>query len=341
MNERVGIRGASGLGTPRATRGRVPSRGPALLVVPVFLRALCAALALGAAAATAQQADSRLAEADRLWRTRAEQLDGRLAVADRTEKALSAYRQAIDEAAPIEVTIEARWKALRAAHYLSEFTTASQERTEEAIRRSTELADGSLAALAQRVEAESVADLDEESLEAWLNDSRLAGRDVAQIHFWSAIVWGAHGQRVGLFTIVREGIAGRMHENARLATRVEPAIERGGAFRLLSRLHADLPRIPFVSGWVDREKVIPMAERALEIAPKDPGNELIMALALRDREPDRRERIRSLLESVASLEPRPELRAEDLAIREQARELLEADFAATPARPALFSVADH
>ena len=135
---------------------------------------------------------------------------------------------------------------------------------------------------------------------------------------------------MGLLTIVRKGIARRMYDGASLAIRLEPSIERGGAYRLLSRLHADLPRVPFVSGWVDRSESRPMAERARAIAPEDPGNRLIMALALRDEGPESGERVRALLELVAAAEPRRSLRAEDLAIAEQAQELLDEEPARAP-----------
>ena len=55
-----------------------------------------------------------------------------------------------------------------------------------------------------------------------------------------------------------------------------------------------------------------------------PGNRLILALVLEERVPERLEEARRLLESVASATPRPDYVAEDLAIREQARERLAA-----------------
>jgi hypothetical protein len=128
---------------------------------------------------------------------------------------------------------------------------------------------------------------------------------------------------VGLLTIVREGVARRMHEYARHAISLDPAIERGGGYRLLSRLHAGLPRVPFVSAWVDREQVLPLAEQAFSIDPDDPGNRLILALALLERAPERRAEAATLLGSISQRAPRPALLAEDLAIREEARERLD------------------
>ena len=128
--------------------------------------------------------------------------------------------------------------------------------------------------------------------------------------------------KVGLLTLVREGLATRMHDCALRAAALEPTIERGGAYRLLSRLNASLPRVPFVSGWVERSQALPLAERAFAIDPDDPGNRLVLAVTLLERAPERRAEATALLESVSAATPRNALRAEDLAIREQARERL-------------------
>ena len=48
----------------------------------------------------------------------------------------------------------------------------------------------------------------------------------------------------------------------RYAKTVHEAVEQGGAWRLLSRLHSALPRVPWLSGWVDPRQAVPLAERA-------------------------------------------------------------------------------
>lgn len=309
------------------TRSRQPecplARGPIArrqMLSRIVWLSLMASLwaAIGAAAAD----ERALADADRLWETRAKQLEDERALAPPTERALERYRAAILPDAPLAATIEARWKSLRAAHYLSEFTTASPALGDQRIQEATRLADASLEAVRRQTDGEDLAELSDRRLEEWLDASGMAREDIAQLHFWCAIVWGAQAQRVGLLTIVRQGIARRMYDNATLATRIEPTIERGGAFRLLSRLNADLPRVPFVSGWVDREQTLPQAEAAFAIDPQDPGNQMILALALRDQQIEPVSQIEELLAKAAQHAPRAALRAEDLAIRKQAEEWL-------------------
>ncbi len=272
-------------GTVRSS-GRTASRARGVLVL----------LALAALPVHAQL---QLGSGDRAWDARAEVLEGRLAAPEQIDTAIRSYRTASESDVS---SLEARWKLLRASHFLIEFTNAPERRKDEAVEESVSLANTWLAALGE-------------------GDGNT--RDRAQLYFWAAIVWGARGQRVGLLTIVREGVAGRIHEYAQRAVSIDPEIERGGAYRLLSRLHASLPRVPFVSGWVDRDQVLPLAERAFSIDPNDPGNRLILALALLERAPAREAEAVALLESVAQWPPRPALLVEDLAIREESRQQLQ------------------
>ncbi len=247
------------------------------------------------AASTAQ-----LAEADRAWAMRAERLDEGRADPARIEESVALYRQALARDAD---SLEARWKLLRALHYLLDFTTADEPRKEAGMEKAIAVARDAAA-----------------RLEAGLGDPE----ERARLYFWSAIVWGARAQRVGLLTVVREGVAGRMHRYAERTVALDPDVDRGGALRLLSRMHAELPRVPLVSGWVDRAQVLPLAERAHARDPDHAGNRLVLALALLEQAPGREDEARVLLEGVAASEPEPGLVAESFAIREQARKRLAA-----------------
>lgn len=262
-------------------------------------RRALALLVILAIPAPTLEAGAALVEGDRAWAARDRRVEDGLAEPAKTEQAIEAYAQVCRSESP---ALEPCWKLLRALNFLTEFTSASEARKDRAARQAAELADR----------------LDERDLPS--EQSVDAGR----LYFWSAIAWGARGKRVGLLTIVREGVAGQIRDFAQRAIEIEPSIERGGAQRLLSRLHAELPRVPFVTGWVERDRALPLAERAHAIDPDDPGNRLILALALLEQGPEeRRGEARELLRSVAGLEPRPSLRVEDLKTREQARERLQ------------------
>jgi hypothetical protein len=264
---------------------------------PSFIRFLATVVL---ACAISGVAHAQIETGDRAWTMRAEALDERLATPTRIEEAIRHYRAAL-EADPL--SLEASWKLLRALHYAIDFTNL-EDRAKDA----------------RGVEAIELASASTEGLDGGGGTDS----DRARLLFWSAIAWGTRAQRVGLLTIVREGAAGRMHDYAEQSLALDPSVDRGGALRLLSRLHATLPRVPFVSGWVDRDKALPLAERAHALDAAHPGNRLILALALLDHAPDRGAEARALLESVASTEARNDFLVEDLAIREQAREQLDA-----------------
>ncbi len=136
----------------------------------------------------------------------------------------------------------------------------------------------------------------------------------------------------GLLSAVRRGVADRLRDYTLLVLALEPDYEEGGADRMMAALHARLPRVPFLSGWVDRSEALPHVERALAIAPEHPGNHLLLALTLLDLHPERRAEALAALEQVSAVEPRRATEVEDLAIRREARERLELERAAAGER---------
>ena len=92
---------------------------------------------------------------------------------------------------------------------------------------------------------------------------------------------------------------------------------------LLATLHARVPWVPFFTPWVRRHQALVELARATEIAPSYPGNQLLLALTLLELTPQRRAEAIELLEAVARIEPDPEERVEQLAMRQAARERLQ------------------
>ena len=265
-------------------------------------------------------AEGDLALGDAAWASRAQgEVDGR-PDPERIRDAVRLYESALD-ARPD--SLEARWKLLRALHFAGDFAALEAAQRRAIFDRATEAAERGLDRLAERVGSEErLEDRDPDSLRARLVGLGVSPPDVARLHFWSAICWGAWSRDVGLFAAVQQGVANRLHDYTRVAIALEPGYDDGGALRLLGRLHAELPRVPFVSGWVDRDRAIPLIERALEMAPDHPGNQLLLALTLLDLAPERDDEARALLERVAALTPRPAMRVEDLVMREEARDRL-------------------
>lgn len=258
---------------------------------------------------------------DAAWEARARDARDGLASPEPVLESIAAYQAALD-AQPDSWS--ARWKLMRSLHFHGRFATEPPDAQRAIFERGTRVADEGFDLLAARV-GEGDERLDEREPETLAADLRAAGiptTDVARLYFWAALNWGSWTGTVGLLPAVREGVAGRLHRYTRVTLLLEPSYDYGGAYRLLGRLHAVLPRVPFLSGWVDRDQAVPLIEQAWRLAPEHPGNELLLALTLLEREPERRPEALEMLARVEAIELRPAMEIEDLAIREEARQRL-------------------
>lgn len=304
--------------------------------MPRRLRPLLLGLAVLATAPPAPAApslDEALARADAAWARRSDGHEGPRPAPTAARRVLEAA-EAAAEAHP--ESLAARWRLLRALFFRGEFAAREESARRETFERATRVADAALADLAGRLpEEEGLAARlpsaeeapraeDASALRETLAGAGVAPGDAARLHFWAAIAWGGWSRVHGLLGAVREGAAGRVHEGARVAAALEPGIDRGGPLRLLARLHADLPKVPLLTGWVDRDRAVPLAERALALAPDFAGNRLTLALTLLDAAPARRDEARALLEEVADLEPAGPRAVELAQMRETARTRLDA-----------------
>jgi hypothetical protein len=236
-------------------------------------------------------------------------------------EAVRAYQAAL-AAEPESLAI--RWRLLRALYFEGDFATPERAAEKALFERATALADESLRLFAARA-GDGLAELSEDELRARLSQAGIAASDAAALHFWSAVAWGAWSQTHGLLDAVRAGVAERIHEQALLAHRLDPDLEQGGALRLLSRLHAKLPRVPLVSGFVDRKQAEPLAAETLERWPEHPGNRLLLALTWLELAPERRGEALALLGEVAASAPRASQQVEDAAVVIAAQERLAAE----------------
>lgn len=263
-----------------------------------------------------------LARGDSAWASRAEgEREGRPQSAPIVE-AVSFYEGAL---AASPGSLEVRWKLLRALHFAGDFAAQEAQERRAIFDRAREVSDEGLDLLADRVgSGVRLEEKEPEAIRSWIEARDVSPSDVARLYFWSAINWGAWSRDVGLLKAVRQGVANRLYRYTGITIALEPGYDEGGGLRLLGRLHAELPRVPFVSGWVDRDQALPLIERAYTLAPANPGNRLLLALTLLDLAPERHGEALDLLDQVGRLTPRPSMRIEDLAMRKEARDRLAA-----------------
>ena len=278
-------------------------------------------------------ASPALERGDALWGRRAEGQTDAQARPEPIGAAVESYREAL-RADPDR--LEAHWKLQRALWFAGYFATRDRDAERRLYEEAIAIGEDSLRVLASRAGGQDALDaLSPEALR-----ERLAARDrsdAAHFYFWQAVNLGAWARRSGLLQAVRAGVANRMYEATLRSIALDPDVEQGGALRLLSRLHAEIPRVPLVSGWVDHARAVPLAEQVAAAYPAHPGNSFLLGLTLLEREPVRRAQALDLIARAAALEPRADHVVEDAAIRIEARALLEKNGApqrAAVSRPA-------
>lgn len=283
------------------------------------LRLVAFAVLIACAARGALAAVSPLERGDAAWLRRAEGHDGVRARPEPVREAIAAYEAAI---AASPDALEPRWKLLRALWFEGDFASGDPDQERARYERGVAEAERAFDVLARRVGGREALDAaSPESLRAKLPAAE--AHDAASLYFWSAVNLGAWARLAGLFQAVRAGVGNRLREQTERSIALDPGVEQGGAIRLLSRLHSELPRVPLFSGWVDHARAVPLAERALREYPEHPGNSYLLGLALLAHAPERRAEALERIERASELQPRPDHVVEDLAIREGAREMLE------------------
>ncbi|MDJ0849294.1 MAG: hypothetical protein QNK04_13040 [Myxococcota bacterium] len=305
----------------------MPPPRPRLTPLERRLGLLACALLVGTPTPTPAGAETlatAVASAEAAWAQRGEGHHG--AVADRApvDQAIAHYEAALTIDPE---NLELRWKLLRALHFAGDFATTAENRDAESFDRARQVSEEGIEVLTAKLgTGDRPEELEAEALRQALAAAGASTVDVSRFYFWSAVGWGAWGREAGIVGAVRKGVAGRMLRYTQVGEKLDPSLDEGGVYRVLSTLHRTLPRIPFMTGWVDRDQALALIERAVEIAPDNPGNRFLLAETLLDLEIEsRRFEALALLREIAQMEPTPDRVVEDLRIREQARERLAAE----------------
>jgi hypothetical protein len=234
---------------------------------------------------------------DRAWELRGEGFveTGRVPAA-RAREASAAYRRAL----ALDGGRGLRFKLMEALYFEGEFVETDRSR--------------------RRALYEELRRLAEESVTLARGESTEAQ---ARAHFWAAIAWGLWGLNVSRLTAALQGAAEHIRDHASRVVELDESFADAGGLRLLGRLHSRTPRMPLVTGWIDRSLGIELLGRALRHSDRDPRNPLFLAEALLDRGEERRCEAIALLREVSAREPTAERVVEESATLEEARHRLE------------------
>ena len=252
-----------------------------------------------------------LAEADAHFGRRSLGAIGELANKREVDEAIALYRQAL---ALTPGDIEVLAQLMRALHFRGAFTGASLEEKKAIFEEGRKLGQDAV----DRLEAQARITRGRSRIESL----RLV-KGAPALYLWTAGHWGEWALVRGKFAAARSGIAGRLRDLAQTVIDLDPFYEDAAGYRILGRLHSEAPKIPFITGWVSREKALQFLRRAHLTGPRHPVTWYFLAKAILDHEPLKRDEALRLLDLCANAPPRADTLLEDARYATLARRQLD------------------
>jgi tetratricopeptide (TPR) repeat protein len=264
----------------------------------------------------AAQADP-IAAGDAAWARRADGHQGARAIPGPVDEAIAAYERAVKEQPE---RLEGTWKLLRALHFKGDFTTGSNDARQKAFARGKEVAEAGIDRLAKRT-AGGRQKLD--AMSPAQAAKAVAGVPEAKpLFLWAAVHWGLWGDVFGRLAAARQGVGDRVKTYSETLIALDERYEDAGGHRILGRLHTLAPKVPFVTGWVDRGKAVSELRRAVALGPDNLDNHVFLAEALFEYQPGKAAEAREILRRVLARQPVPELAVEQAKSLADAKALL-------------------
>ncbi|HEY4589457.1 MAG TPA: hypothetical protein VII86_09520 [Thermoanaerobaculia bacterium] len=248
----------------------------------------------------AAQTDS-IAAGDAAWARRAEGHQGARALPGPIDEAIAGYERAVKEQPD---RLEGTWKLLRALLYKGDFTTDSNDAKQKIFARGKEVAEAGIDRLAKRTSGSR------EKLDALAPAQ--AAKAVAAVpeakplFLWSAVHWGLWGDVFGRLAAARQGVGDKVRRYAEIVIALDERYGDAAGHRVLGRLHTLAPKVPFVTGWVDRDKAVSELRRAVALGPDNFDNHVFLAEALLEYQPAKAAEARDVLRRLIARPPTPE-----------------------------------
>lgn len=249
-----------------------------------------------------------VSQGDAAWAQRAQ--------AGKIDEAIAAYERAL-KAEP--ESLDAAWKLLRALHFKGDYVVRTPEEKQKVFGRGRDVAEAALDRIARRAGGRKRLDAMAPREAARV----LAGVPQAKpVHLWAAVHWGLWGDSFGRLAAARQGVGDHVRRSAEILVALDESYEEGAGHRILGRLHTLAPKVPLVTGWVDRDKAVAELRRAAVLGPDNFLNHLYLAEALLEHQSERAGEARDILRRLTARRPSPERIVEDERALADARALL-------------------
>lgn len=280
-------------------------------IVLSFLSALCDANVVAAGCSI---------DPDLMWMNRAK------AISDNNYEAIdqviACYEQRTAKSPP---TLEPYWKLMRALYFKGAFLSLSKADQRAVFERATQVAELAFDGLDRNESPPAAAAAAAGNRTSMSHNAPIDERQTAAaVYFWAGVSWGFWAKTTGGLHPTRMGVAKRIRDYASAVISLDPHLERAGGHRLLGRLHAETPRIPWITGWIDRDIAVRELEHAFNLYPTDPYNALYFAQALLEFRPERRTEAMSIIRDLLARAPNPLRQVEDQGILDEADSILNA-----------------
>lgn len=260
----------------------------------------------------AEPADD-IAAGDQAWTRRADGHQGSRAAAEPIETAINAYRRALGTA---PWSLEARWKLLRAFHFKGEFVLEDKKARHELFIEGREIAKTGVLQIEREYGLSKGLFKMKPAAVANAVGNQPA---VAEFFFWGSANWGLWGQYSGKLISALTGVVNKIRQFAEVMVLMDESVEDGGAHRLLGHFNARVPRIPFLTWWVDRDLAISEIRLSLKVAPDSLLSKYYLADALLKFRPGQQEEAISLLRDIVKSDPDPDRLVEDTKVVEDTK----------------------
>jgi tetratricopeptide (TPR) repeat protein len=278
-----------------------------LTLVPLLLSATLAAQTDATASITA---------GDAAYARRAEGHQGAKAQPGPINEAIADFERAVKEQPD---RLEGSWKLLRALHFKGDFVAQSNDEKQKIFARGKEVAESAIGRLAKKAGGRAKLD----AMTPGQAAKALAGTPEAPpIFLWAAVDWGLWGDAFGRLAAARQGVGDKVRNYSEILNALDERFEDAAGHRVLGRLHTLAPKVPFFTGWVDREKAVSELRKAVALGPANWDNDLFLAEALFEHFPAKSAEARDICRQLLTRQPVPDLVVEQESTLAKAKALL-------------------
>jgi hypothetical protein len=232
--------------------------------------------------------------------------EGRVA-ARANDREISMAIASYDTAARAPDSAEAHWKLARALYFKAAYTGMDEDSQKAIYEKAKRAGDDAIEIVQRRAKSSDMS----------------SDPDAAPSFYWASVAWGQWALLAGKIESVKTGVADKIRTYAITVIAIDPAFEEGGGYRILGRLHDQVPWIPFFTGWASRDEAVKNLRLAVGENGENFINRLFLAEALASGSSSEMSEAISLVQKIIADGPSPTHLVEDLNTQNDARADLE------------------